>query len=64
MTIYQQPDAETLKNILKRPLFEVESLHQTVGNILQDVKERGDAALKEYTQRFDKIDLEDEEQMI
>ncbi len=59
MKIYEVPDAATLRQILNRPLFEVATLHSTVSDLLKNVKERRDTALKEYTQRFDKVILDD-----
>ncbi len=35
------------------------SVEETVSEILKNVKEKGDAALKEYTLRFDRAELED-----
>jgi histidinol dehydrogenase len=57
MTIYSNPDTNKLKQILKRPLFDAAKLHQTVGDILQVVQNQGDDALKNYTERFDKVTL-------
>ena len=33
------------------------NLDAIVGQILQDIRERGDTAVKEYTQKFDKVTL-------
>ena len=45
---------EALENRSGMDLF---THDETVRKILQDVKERGDAAVLEYTQRFDRFDL-------
>ena len=36
-----------------------ESIERTVADILRDVRQRGDAAVLEYTRRFDRLDLGD-----
>ncbi|WMX12906.1 histidinol dehydrogenase [Aureispira sp. CCB-E] len=41
--------------LLQRPVIETENLEGLVKNILSRVKERGDAAVKEYTQKFDQV---------
>ncbi|HAQ49970.1 MAG TPA: histidinol dehydrogenase, partial [Gammaproteobacteria bacterium] len=35
-----------------------ESIHQTVKKILAEVKQRGDAAVLDYTRQFDKVDVD------
>ena len=39
---------------LKRPLIDTRALEQTVGAILEDVRQRGDAAVRQYSLEFDK----------
>ena len=46
------------EEILKRGEKEVEKAKESAKKILEDVKERGDKALIEYTKKFDGIDLE------
>lgn len=57
MNIYTNPSEGELKELLKRPVFEKAGLETKVQAILDDVKERGDDALKEYASKFDSVDL-------
>ncbi len=41
--------------LLKRPQIDVASLNEKVSAILQEVKEKGDAAVKEFTKKFDGV---------
>ena len=43
---------------LQRPSQDFSSVKNIVQNILYDVKQRGDAALKDYTKQFDKLELD------
>lgn len=53
-----QPDFEALlANIESRGQELDDQVQQRVAAILADVRERGDAAVAEYTQRFDRLDL-------
>jgi histidinol dehydrogenase len=58
MEIVRNPDKRNWTELLKRPAFDTRKLDTTVGNIINDVKKRGDAAVKEYTARFDQADIE------
>jgi histidinol dehydrogenase len=51
------PDKKIWKEILKRPELETISLDKKVSQILSEVKEKGDVALKEITLKFDGIEL-------
>lgn len=59
MNIYKYPTSAELDALLKRPVRDASELNATVSAVLQDVKQRGDAAVKEYEERFDKVCLED-----
>ncbi len=59
MNYYEYPIPSEWEQLLKRPTFETKSLEERVVPILQQVKEKGDEALKEFTLAFDKIKLED-----
>jgi len=59
MRIIQYPEKNQWKEILSRPVIDFESLTNAVGKVLKDVKQRGDAALIEYTAKFDKVSLTD-----
>ena len=52
--------AETFREIAERGETIPAGVVQTVQDILADVRERGDAALCEYTERFDRLELEAE----
>jgi len=59
MKIIQFPEKNQWNEILARPVIDFESLSSAVATILKDVKNRGDEALREYTRKFDKVELED-----
>ncbi len=59
MKIYQYPNPSTLKEILKRPLYEVQNLESTVGRVLERVREEGDMALRDFTEKFDQAMITD-----
>lgn len=55
MKVYVQPERTAWEKILQRPTLDNSQLETTVANVLQDIKERGDAAVLEYTEKFDKV---------
>jgi len=57
MKRYDYPDVHTLPDLLKRPVLSADSLMETVGSILAEVKTQGDSALLEFGKRFDGIEL-------
>ncbi len=57
MQVLQYPQRKDWSGLLKRPSQDFTSVKNVVQNILNDVKQRGDEALKDYTKRFDKIEL-------
>ena len=57
MQIFKYPSKETWAQILARPVFDSTSLFDTVQTVLNDVRLRGDEAVKEYTEKFDKVTL-------
>ena len=59
MKTFINPGKKEWHEILKRPLLDVSELYQTVQLVLNDIKSRGDSALREYTQKFDGVTLED-----
>jgi histidinol dehydrogenase len=56
MKIYKNPDKSLWAEILKRPAIDTTTLFGTVGQILKNVKENGDKAVREYAFKFDKSD--------
>ncbi len=47
-----------IRRITKRDQAENEDIRKAVEGILADIEKRGDAAVKEYTKRFDGVDLD------
>lgn len=45
--------------LLSRPRIDFSSIFATVGPIIENVRERKDEAVKEYTQKFDRVDLDE-----
>ncbi len=58
LSVFLYPDKSEWKSILKRPQLNTESLDASVSNILNEVKEHGDAALKKFASMFDKVTIE------
>ncbi|MDQ4119982.1 MAG: histidinol dehydrogenase [Acidobacteriota bacterium] len=59
MQVIRYPEKSEWKDIVRRPTFETASLESIVTSILDDVKLNGDSALRRYTARFDKAEIED-----
>jgi histidinol dehydrogenase len=59
MKIYNNPDKSLWANILKRPAIDTTTLFGTVGEILKNVKQNGDVAVREYVLKFDKSETTD-----
>ncbi len=57
MQVIKYPQQEDWSELLERPSQNFTTVKDIVQNILNDVKQRGDAAVKDYTKRFDKIEL-------
>ncbi|MBQ9532542.1 MAG: histidinol dehydrogenase [Prevotella sp.] len=57
MNIYRYPTEEETKSIVTRPAVDLDALQKTVGDVLADVKVRGDAAVRDYEERFDHVHL-------
>lgn len=53
MKIFKHPQPCEWADIVERPHMDVSSLSATVNTVLQDVKTRGDEAVKEYEEKFD-----------
>ncbi len=58
MKKYTYPTKDELDALLKRPVRDASELNATVSAVLQDVRQRGDAAVKAYEERFDKVRLD------
>ena len=59
MKQYQYPLISEWKSLCERPLQNRENLAEQVKSVFDEVKNNGDKALKFYTEKFDKVDLND-----
>ncbi|MCD8318001.1 MAG: histidinol dehydrogenase [Paraprevotella sp.] len=59
MNVIKYPKKEDWDELLKRPVMDVDTLRETVYKVLEEVKTRGDAAVKAYEKQFDRVDLSD-----
>jgi histidinol dehydrogenase len=59
MNVIKYPDKKDWQQLLQRPSQDFASVKTTVQNILNEVKQRGDEALKDLTKQFDNIVLND-----
>ena len=53
MRIYRNPTKKEWAEICQRPHLDITQLQATVSTVLNDVRTRGDEAVKEYEERFD-----------
>ncbi|SFW52303.1 histidinol dehydrogenase [Chitinophaga sancti] len=58
MLVFEYPERSQWPELLRRPVFDNTALETSVGNILADVRQNGDAAVRKYAQQFDKVQLE------
>ena len=58
MNIVYYPEKNDWSDLLKRGTMNTDSLRETVCGVLADVRSRGDAAVKDYEEKFDKVRLE------
>jgi histidinol dehydrogenase len=59
MRTIRYPKRETWNEILARPTLDTRFLERTVANILSDVRQHGDEALKHCARHFDKVELDE-----
>lgn len=59
MEIIIKPRKEEYQVLLQRPHREAADLNALVSSVLEDVKKRGDAAIREYELKFDHVQLHD-----
>ena len=57
MKIYKNPTAEQLNEIVARPTKDAADLTAIVDAVLDDVRHRGDDAVRDYELKFDEVDL-------
>lgn len=53
MKIFQEPPIQEWAELMQRPVIDQTPLHKAVSKILQQVKMRGDAAVKSFSKKFD-----------
>ncbi len=53
MTTYEYPDRNTWASITERPHLDISQLTNTVKEVLDDVRQNGDSAVKKYEEKFD-----------
>ncbi len=58
MNLYIHPDRNQWDKILQRPTLDVSNLHQAVSSILHQIRQEGDVAVQTFTERFDKVKLD------
>ena len=58
MNIVKYPTKDEWQALLERPHRDASELHGTVKAVLDDVRQRGDEAVKEYELKFDKVALD------
>ena len=58
MEIYKYPSREEWKELTERPHLDVSQLNNTVADVLKNIRENGDKAVKEYEEKFDHASLE------
>ncbi|MBE7173070.1 MAG: histidinol dehydrogenase [Williamsia sp.] len=59
MQIIRYPEKAEWKKICKRPAIDMSALEVAVTNILKEVKENGDQAVRRFTGMFDKVSVTD-----
>ena len=57
MQIYKYPAQDQWQSLVERPHPDVSCLNATVSTVLEDVKKRGDEAVKDYELKFDHASL-------
>lgn len=53
MQVFQEPSIQEWGALIKRPVIDQAPLNNTVASILQEVKTKGDHAVKQYSKNFD-----------
>jgi len=57
MNTIKYPQPQDWEHLLTRPAFDNSKLFETVQTVLNDIKTRGEEAVKEYGLKFDKVEL-------
>ncbi|HTQ65707.1 MAG TPA: histidinol dehydrogenase [Puia sp.] len=61
MRVIQFPERTEWRKIMMRPVADTSSLEMTVSNILKEVRENGDDAVRRFSLMFDKVSIENAE---
>ncbi|MEJ2584904.1 MAG: histidinol dehydrogenase [Robiginitalea sp.] len=59
MQVVRYPDKASWKELVKRPVADTRDLEDLVGSVFGQVREKGDTALRQYTEQYDKVVLKD-----
>jgi histidinol dehydrogenase len=59
MKTYINPPSSEWNSLIERPSFPAENLDEKVRGIIFKVRNEGDAALREFSKQFDKVELEE-----
>lgn len=59
MKLVVNPGRDSWASILQRPTLELEEIEKQVRPVMEAVKARGDEALKEFTRKFDGVNLQE-----
>ncbi len=57
LAVHEYPEKKTWKALLSRPSLDDSSLEASVSNILREVKQNGDEAVKRFATMFDKVTI-------
>ncbi len=59
MKVFRNPDKKIWPSLLARPALDITALDDIVKEVLVSVKNKGDKAVAEFTEKFDKVQLND-----
>jgi histidinol dehydrogenase len=59
MKVYNYPPKESWNTLIERATADYSDRFPVVEEVMQNIKSKGDIAVKEYTSRFDKVELEE-----
>lgn len=57
MKTYLNPDKNQWAELIKRPELKAQELDELISSIFQTIEKMGDAAIRGYTKRFDKVEI-------
>lgn len=59
MKVYRYPEESQWDELLRRPTKDATTLNDTVADVLRQVRERGDEAVRALERKFDKVELDE-----